>query len=56
MSGKQSAAMDKAQALVEQKGKTPPQAALMAGVAVQSIYRTAWYKAHRAAAKTVAKQ
>lgn len=47
MTGRQSVAMAKAQRLVTIKGLSPPEAARQAGVAVQSIYRTAWYKAHR---------
>lgn len=51
MAGKQSAAMDRAERLVTTKKATPPDAARLAGVAVQSIYRAAWYKAWRAARK-----
>lgn len=44
MTGKQSAAMDKAKRLYE-NGASPPEAARKAGVAVQSLYRSAWYRA-----------
>ena len=47
MAGKQSAEMTKAQRLIVIKGLTPDAAARQAGVQRQSIYRTAWYKAHR---------
>lgn len=49
MAGKQSAAMDQAQKLVTLKGISPPMAAKRSGVAVNSIYRATWYKAHKAA-------
>lgn len=56
MSGKQSAAMDRAERAVVVKGMTPAWAARQTGIAVQSIYRSAWYKAHRAAQKAATPQ
>lgn len=55
MAGKQSAKMDKAQRLILKKGTAPPEAARLADVQLQSIYRTAWYKAHRAEQKAASK-
>lgn len=45
MGARQSAAMDKAEQLVKKGRMSPPAAANKAGVAVQSIYRSAWYRA-----------
>lgn len=44
MAAKQSAAMDKAERLVKKDRMSPPDAARKAGVAVQSVYRSAWYR------------
>jgi len=49
MAGKQSVEMAKAQKLVTLKGATPAQAARDSNVAVQSIYRSRWYKDFKAA-------
>lgn len=51
MTGRQSAVMDLAQLYVTKKGWKPAQAAAFTGISVATIYRSAWYKAHRAAQK-----
>lgn len=47
MTMRQSVAMAAAEKYVTKQAMTPSDAARKAGVAVQSIYRAAWYKAHR---------
>jgi len=51
MTGRQSAAMDKAQKLVE-GGMSVKDAAKKAGVVLNGIYRRPWYKAWRAEQKS----
>jgi hypothetical protein len=54
MTGRQSAAMDKAQKLIE-GGMSVKDAAKKTGVVLNGIYRKEWYKALRAAQKDQSK-
>lgn len=47
MTGKQSSAMDHAQKLIMKHGHDAKYAATLAGVHLNSIYRSKWWKEHR---------